>query len=121
MKVIIVAAAALAFSATAVSAEQRSEVNAPAGSLGVAALDRGDYSTAESQIVGVQGANADPAKLINLGHVYLRTGRTAEAIAAWKAAAALPNQYEVITGTGEVKTTRQVAMTAIERYRTAAR
>src|SRR5687767_14419264 len=46
------------------------------GALGVAAIDRGDWTAAETQLAEQRGLRSnDPARLINLGKVYAETGR----------------------------------------------
>jgi hypothetical protein len=65
------ATGALAFAATAVSA-QSVESGYPRGSLAVAAIERGDLARAEALLKDDElGATSDPARLINLGEVYM--------------------------------------------------
>src|SRR5688500_887158 len=60
----------------------RVEAGYPTGSLAVAAIERGDWATAERLLNEDRQVDRDnPARLINLGRVYVETGRTAEAMA----------------------------------------
>ena len=113
------AAAGLAFTATGVAA-QSVESGYPRGSLAVAAIERGDLARAEALLKDDElGATGDPARLINLGEVYMRTGRSAEALAAWRAALASTRHTEVETLGGRWLSTRDLAREALARYETA--
>ena len=113
------AAAGLALAATGVAA-QSVESGYPRGSLAVAAIERGDLDRAEALLRDdALGATSDPARLINLGEVYMRTGRTAEALAAWRAALASTRHGEVETLGGRLLSTRDLAREALARYETA--
>ena len=96
------------------------------GALGVAAIDRGDWTAAEAQLTELRGVSADdPARLINLGKVYAETGRVSDAVTVWRLALASKRQFEVVTAEGRVVSTDQLAREALARYqaplRTAAR
>ena len=113
------AAAGLAFTATGVAA-QSVESGYPRGSLAVAAIERGDLARAEALLKDdALGATGDPARLINLGEVYMRTGRSAEALAAWRAALVSTRHSEVETLGGRWLSTRDLAREALARYETA--
>lgn len=87
------------------------------GALGVAAIDRGDWSAAEAQLAELRGVRADdPARLINLGKVYMETGRAAEALSAWRLALAADRHFEVETADGRVVSTDQLAREALAHY-----
>jgi len=94
----------------------RAEVGYPIGSRALSAIERGDWATAERLLTqDSRIANDDPARLVNLGRVYMATGRTGEAMAAWhQAAAAAP--VEVETAGGRVVTTDALAREAIAYY-----
>ena len=96
----------------------RAEVGYPTGSLALSAIERGDWATAERLLTrDSRIANDDPARLINLGRVYMATGRTGEAMAVWRQAAeAAPAEVE--TAGGRVVTTDQLAREAIAFYTT---
>lgn len=119
MKTLFFAAAvATAFAGSAVAQPPaRVEVGYSEGALGLAAIDRGDWTTAERQLLEAKRARADdPARLINLGRVYAATGRLPLAIAAWREAIASPRQHDVVLGDGTVASTDTIARAALARY-----
>jgi hypothetical protein len=59
---------------------------------------------------------SDPAKLINLGTVYMQTGRTAQALGAWRQALAAEKHFTVETADGRIASTRELAGEAIARH-----
>jgi lipopolysaccharide biosynthesis regulator YciM len=64
-----------------------------------------------------RGLRADnPARLINLGRVYLETGRTGLAIDTWRQALASDRHYMVATLDGRYRSTRDLAAQALARY-----
>jgi len=110
---------ALAATATMASA-QAVESGYPRGSLAVAAIEQGDWARAEALLNAAQTSKEDPAWLINLGQVYLNTGRQAEALTAWRTALASNRHVEVETLGGRLISTRELARQALARYETAA-
>ncbi len=86
------------------------------GQLGVAAIARGDWETAEASLERSRLPANDPARLINLGNVYLETGRTGEALSAWRLALASPHHFMVETADGKWMSTREVAERALAKY-----
>lgn len=93
------------------------------GALGVAAIDRGDYAAAEELMdrrAGNIAAN-DPARLINLGTVYLKTGRPGMALSAWRLAAASNSHSMVATRDGRWVNTKDLAEQALARHEGAVR
>ncbi|MGE0179821.1 MAG: type IV pilus biogenesis/stability protein PilW [Sphingomonas sp.] len=114
----LLAVAGLSFtSATAIA--QSVESGYPRGSLAVAAIEQGDWTRAEALLNGSQVDREDPAYLLNLGQVYMRTGRTAEALAAWRQARDSSRHAEVETLNGRLASTRDLAREALARYATA--
>ena len=112
----LIAFGALAVSACTTSAPM-AEIGYPTGSLALAAIERGDYATAERLLNQERGVAADdPARLLNLGHVYMATGRTGEALAAWRQALASSEPAEVETLGGRTATTDQLAREALDHY-----
>jgi hypothetical protein len=84
------------------------------GALGVAAIDRGDWASAEEQLMELRGVRADdPARLINLGKVYMETGRPALALSAWRLALASEKHFDVETRDGRVVSTADLARRAL--------
>jgi Tfp pilus assembly protein PilF len=87
------------------------------GALGVAAMNRGDFNKAEDLLNEKRGVrSSDPARLINLGTVYMETGRTADALAAWRQALAAGKHHMVETADGRVASTEQLAREALARH-----
>jgi tetratricopeptide (TPR) repeat protein len=72
-----VAIGALAIAAPA--SAQQAELGYPRGALGYEALASDDLTTAEAQLKSGAVAQYDPARLINIGQVYARTGRLEKA------------------------------------------
>lgn len=121
-KLAIFAFAAATLSACAATPGPMAETGYPVGSLAFAAIERGDWATAERLLtVDRRVADDDPARLVNLGRVYIATGRTAEAIAVWRRALASPNPVEVETLGGRTAMTDQLARQALEHYQASVR
>lgn len=96
------------------------------GSLGVAAIERQDWAAAEAALMEMREISEDdPARLINLGKVYMETGRLGLAMTAWRRALASDRHVMVETLGGRWVSTRQLAEQALAenepRFRTAAR
>lgn len=91
------------------------------GSLGVAAIARADWRSAERAIEQGTTAADDPARLINLGTVYMETGRPGMALSAWRLALASPDHFMVETAGGQWVSTRQLAERALARHDKAVR
>lgn len=90
------------------------EVGYPKGALGLAAIQDGDLAKAEAQLNSMKGAKAsDPARLINLGQVYARTGRTEEAARAYEAALKSPKAFDVELTDGRIMSSREAARLAL--------
>lgn len=90
------------------------------GALGVAAIDRGDWTAAETQLSELRGLRSDdPARLINLGKVYAETGRVGDAVTVWHLALASKRHFDVVTADGRVVSTDQLAREALARYQPA--
>lgn len=88
----------------------------PRGALAVAAIDRGDLGTAERLLADSPLDAGNPARLINLGYVYMRQGRTEDAIRAWRQALASGTPARVVTMDGRETTTDRLARQALARY-----
>jgi Flp pilus assembly protein TadD len=91
------------------------------GSLGVAAIARGDWQAAEALLGEASLAENDPAKLINLGTVYMQSGRPGMAVSAWRLALASTNHAMVATADGRWLSTRELAEGALARHEGAVR
>lgn len=73
-------AGAVAFAAAGSAAAEEREIGYPKGSLGAQAILNADYATAERQLDDFRVYERDPGRLINLGVVFAKTGRTDAAI-----------------------------------------
>ena len=118
MKGFAMFAVALSLAPAAASAQAVEECF-PRGSLAVAAIERGDMNRAEALLERSSLDRGDPARLINLGAVYMRTGRTGEALASWRQALASNRHSKVETLGGRWVSTRDLAREALARYETA--
>jgi Flp pilus assembly protein TadD len=113
---ILCLAAILPLSACASGGAQMVENGVPRGSLGVAALERGDLARAEKLLLDSSLDSDDPARLINLGYVYMEQGRREEAMDAWRAALAAPRHRVVETMAGREVRTDALARTILARH-----
>jgi Flp pilus assembly protein TadD len=114
---IALVASGLALSGCATSDQTYVEQGYERGALGVAALHRGDYAKAETLLAEKRGLREDdPARLLNLGTVYMETGRTGDAIAAWRQALAAEEHFMVETRDGRIVSTEQLAREALARH-----
>ena len=87
------------------------------GALAVAAIDRGDWARAEELLMRMNGVSKDdPARLINLGKVYLETGRPGMALSAWRQALASDRHLMVETIGGQWVSTEDLARKALVRH-----
>jgi len=112
-----IASATFAFCACTTTPGPIVERGYPTGSLGLAAIERADWATAERLLTEDRSiAKDDPARLINLGRVYMATGRSDQAIAVWRQALAADRHGEVELLSGRTSTTDQVARDAIAGY-----
>ena len=107
----------IALSACASTPGPMAETGYPVGSLALAAIERGDWATAERLLTSDRGIDRnDPARLVNLGRVYMATDRPGEALTMWRQALASPNPVEVETLGGRFARTDQLAREAIDHY-----
>ena len=89
------------------------EIDYPRHSLGYAAMMSRDYVTAETQWRASSGVDArDPARLINLGQLLIRTGRQAEGAALLDQARKVED-IELVLGNGRTMWSRDVARRAM--------
>jgi hypothetical protein len=88
----------------------------PMGSLAVAAIERQDWASAERLLTQPSTISRDdPARLINLGRVYLATGRAELARNAFARAFASSRHTEVETLSGQIISTRELSRLALQR------
>lgn len=104
----------LIISSPAVAAEAEGEIGYSRGSLGYDALIAGDNMTAVQQLEAADGVSEkDPARLINLGQAYARTGRTGDAIAMFVAAMNSNRSFDLLLADGQVVDSRKAAEMAL--------
>jgi lipopolysaccharide biosynthesis regulator YciM len=86
------------------------------GALAAAAIDREDWVRAEKLLGASSAAESDPARLINLGKVYMETGRPGMALSAWRLALASDRHFMVETIDGRWISTADLARQALDRH-----
>lgn len=95
------------------------EIVYPQNSVGYEALMQGDNSRAIAQILASERVSRnDPAKLINLGQAYARTGRVKEAAALFTAAMQIREDFELVLADGRVMSAKEAARQALARLQT---
>ncbi len=105
--------AALIAACTVPATAAPTEIDYPRHSLGYAAIMSRDYVTAEAQLRASSGVDAsDPARLINLGQLLIRTGRQAEGAALLDQARKVED-VELVLGNGRTMWSRVVAHRAL--------
>lgn len=103
--------------ASAATAKPAGEIGYPKGALGYDALVQADYATAERQLLlDDSTARNDPAKLINLGQIYWKTGRIEMAVRVLEEAAR-SEDMELILADGSVVSSRDAARKTLEAIR----
>ncbi len=114
---LLLCAIAIAAAAAPLAAKP-AEVGYPKNSLGYAALMSAEYATAEQQLRAADGVAAnDPARLINLGTLLIRTGRQAEG-AALLEQAVKGEDVELLLGDGRTMWSRDLARRALATVQT---
>ncbi len=92
------------------------EIGYARGSLGFDAIVAGDLQTAESQIENARTVAADdPARLLNLGYIHMRTGRTQSAQRLFESVRDHRSGVMLQLANGEVADSRDVARRALVR------
>ena len=113
--VLALSAGIMAASAQAQS-QSAGEIGYARGSLGYDAIVSGDLRTAEAQIENARDIDAaDPARLINLGYIHMRTGRIQTAQRLFEAARDSARPEMLVLASGEVISSREVATRALNR------
>jgi Flp pilus assembly protein TadD len=113
--VLALSAGMLAASAQAQS-HSTGEIGYARGSLGYDAIVSGDFRTAEAQIENARDIDAaDPARLINLGYIHMRTGRIQTAQRLFEAARDARRPVMLVLANGEVMSSRDIAERALDR------
>lgn len=96
------------------------EIGYESGSLGYAALLKGNYPVALEQMQAAEkqvppAARRDPARLINMGLAYAKMGDAASAREHYEAAIAAERSFDVILSDGRVMDSRVAARQALRR------
>lgn len=115
---ILASLSALSLAACTIAPAPRMEAGYAPGDLGLAAIERADWQTAEERILHAEARGHDPARLINLGKVYMETGRRGAALSAWRLALASGGHHMVETAGGRVVSTRDLAREALAMHDT---
>lgn len=116
MKILFISALAVISASGVAHAEPvaTGEIGYPKGSIGYDALVSGDNERAIAQILSSrQVSKHDPAKLINLGQAYARTGRTSEAVKLFSAAMRHREEVDLILADGRVMGPKEAARQAL--------
>ena len=108
-------AAGLTMTATPASAEtDKGEIGYANGALAYDALMSGENEVAIERLEQAKNVHAnDPARLINLGQAYARTGRTGDAAAMFRAAVHSNRSLDLVLSDGTVINSRDAARLAL--------
>lgn len=114
VKILGVATGLLLMSAPALAEEAAGEIGYAKGALGYDALIAGDTKTALAQLEAANGVSErDPARLINLGQAYARTGRAGDAAKMFMAAMDSNRSFDLVLADGTVLNSRKAAKLAL--------
>lgn len=103
--------------ASAAASKPNGEIGYPKGSLGYDALVEANYKDAEQQIMADESISKnDPAKLINLGQIYWKTGRVDMAVRVLEIALR-SEDVEIVLANGDVMSSRDAARKALSSIR----
>lgn len=113
-KILGAATGLLMVSAPALAAQAQGEIGYTQGSLGYDALMAGENEKAVKQLETAEGISEnDPARLINLGQAYARTGRTGEAAEMFMTAINSKHSFALVLSDGTVIDSREAAKLAL--------
>lgn len=121
MKILFISALALAGTSGVAHAQPAAgaEVGYPKESIGYDALVSGDNARAISQILSNERVSRhDPAKLINLGQAYARTGRIAEAADLFLSVMQSREEVDLVLADGRVINSKAAARLALSGLQT---
>ena len=108
--------AGLMLMGTPALAQDSGEIGYAKGALGYDALVAGQNDVALQQLEAAEKVDAsDPARLINLGQVYARMGRTGDAARMFMAALQSDRHFDLVLASGEVVDSRDAAGLALQR------
>ena len=107
--------AGLMLMGTPALAQDSGEIGYAKGALGYDALVAGQNDVALQQLEAADKVDAsDPARLINLGQVYARMGRTGDAARMFMAALQSDRHFDLVLASGEVVDSRDAAGLALQ-------
>lgn len=113
-KIIGIAAGLMLIGSPAI-AQGSGEIGYAKGALGYDALMAGQNELALQQLESANKVDAnDPARLINLGQVYARMGRTGEAARMFMAAMQSDRHFDLVLANGTVVDSRDAADQALQ-------
>ncbi len=108
-------AAGMLLMGTPAIAQDSGEIGYTKGALGYDALIAGQNEIALQQLEAAENVDAkDPARLINLGQVYLRMGRRGDAARMFMAAMKSNRHFDLVLANGEVVNSRDAADQALQ-------
>jgi tetratricopeptide (TPR) repeat protein len=108
-------AAGIMLTGTPAIAQNSGEIGYQKGALGYDALLAGDNEMALQQLEASEKIYAnDPARLINLGQVYVRMGRTSDAARMFMAAMQSDHNFDLVLADGKVVNSRDAANQALQ-------
>ena len=116
--VLLVAALSAGIATGAAAGDDRGEIGYAPGSLGYDAIVAGDFAAAEHQIETAAIAANDPARMLNLGYIHMRTGRTLSAQRLFEAVRDSRQHFMVELTNGQGLDSREVARMALARLST---
>ena len=100
---------------TSAIAQDSGELGYAKGALGYDALIAGQNELALQQLEAAKKVDAnDPARLINLGQVYARMGRTGDAARMFMAAIHSDRNFDLVLADGTVVKSRDAADQALQ-------
>jgi len=99
---------AAAFALSVPASAQQAEIGYPKGSLGVQAIMNADFAEAERRLDDFRVHERDPARLINLGYVFSKTGRV-EAAARLFEQVLEEDNVELILADGRTMSSHDIA------------
>ena len=112
---IIGIAAGLMLIGTPAIAQDSGEIEYAKGALGYDALMAGQNEIALQQLEAAEKVDAnDPARLINLGQVYARMGRTGDAARMFMAAMKSDTNFDLVLANGTIVNSRDAADQALQ-------
>lgn len=115
VRMLSIAAGLLVFSSPAFAEQASGEIGYSKGALGYDALVAGDNDAAVEQLEAANSVRKDdPARLINLGQAYVRTGRLGDAAQMFMSAMNSNRSFDLELADGTVINSREAARQALD-------